>query len=90
MIARALKLDPVAFRRKNLLRDGRQHASGTVLRDAPLEEVLDRLCERLNWSDPFDRGIGSVRRAAASPSRSRLRFRPRRRLRWSTSAPMAA
>ena len=58
MIARALKLDPVAFRRQNLLRDGRPHASGTILRDAPLEEVLDRLCERLNWSAPFDRGKG--------------------------------
>ena len=40
MIARALKLDPVAFRRLNLLRDGRPHASGTILKDAPLEEVL--------------------------------------------------
>jgi len=79
MIARSLKLDPVAFRRLNLLRDGRQHASGTVLRDAPLGQVLDRLCERLNWSAPFDRGIGSVRRgrglaialkAAISPTTS--------------------
>lgn len=79
MVARSLKLDPVAFRRVNLLQDGRQHASGTVLRDAPLREVLDRLCERLNWSAPFDRGIGSVRRgrglaialkAAISPTTS--------------------
>src|SRR5258705_2244568 len=61
MIARALKLDPVAFRRLNLLRDGRPHASGTILRDAPLEEVLDRLCERLDWSAPFDRGTGATR-----------------------------
>ena len=29
MIARALKLDPVEFRRKNLLRDGRPQATGT-------------------------------------------------------------
>src|SRR5215468_12553557 len=79
MIARSLELDPVAFRRLNLLRDGRQHASGTVLRNAPLEEVLDRLCERLNWSAPFDRDIGPVRRgrglaialkAAISPTTS--------------------
>src|SRR4029077_15256375 len=62
-----------------LLRDGRQHASGTVLRDAPLEEVLDRLCERLNWNAPFDRGTGSARggrglaialKAAISPTTS--------------------
>ena len=69
MIARALKLDPVAFRRLNLLRDGRPHASGTILRDAPLEEVLDRLCERLNWSAPFDRGTGD------GTARSRSRHR---------------
>jgi CO/xanthine dehydrogenase Mo-binding subunit len=79
MIARALKLDPVAFRRLNLLRDGRTHASGTILRDAPLEEVLDRLCERLNWNAPFDRGTAAARRgrglaialkAAISPTTS--------------------
>ena len=28
MIARALKLDPVEFRRKNLMRDGGQHTTG--------------------------------------------------------------
>src|SRR6266545_5693544 len=41
MIARALKLDPVAFRRKNILRDGRPQATGTIMRDAEIEEVLD-------------------------------------------------
>jgi CO/xanthine dehydrogenase Mo-binding subunit len=79
MIARALKLDPVEFRRRNLLRDGRPQASGTILKDAPLEAVLDRLCDRLNWSAPFDRGTGKVRRgrglaialkAAISPTTS--------------------
>ena len=34
MIARALKLDPVEFRRKNILRDGRPQATGTVMQDA--------------------------------------------------------
>ncbi len=62
MIARALKLDPVVFRRRNLLRDGRPHACGTILKDAPLGDVLDRVCERLQWSAPFDRGTGRLRR----------------------------
>src|SRR5262249_18179131 len=62
MIARALKLDPVEFRRKNLLREGRPQASGTVLRDAPLEAVLAHVCERMSWSAPFDRGHATVRR----------------------------
>jgi CO/xanthine dehydrogenase Mo-binding subunit len=79
MIARALKLDPVAFRRQNLLRDGRPQASGTILKDAPLEAVLDQVCERMNWQAPFDRGMGVIRRgrgigialkAAISPTTS--------------------
>src|SRR5437660_449455 len=61
MIARALKLDPVAFRRKNVLRDGRPQATGTIVRDANLEAVLDRVTERLN-KQPLERGSGTVRR----------------------------
>src|SRR3984893_2637339 len=49
MIAHALALDPVEFRRKNLLREGRPQASGTILEDAPLAAVLDQVCERVNW-----------------------------------------
>ncbi|OGA66757.1 MAG: aldehyde oxidase [Betaproteobacteria bacterium RIFCSPLOWO2_12_FULL_65_14] len=62
MMARALGADPVEFRRRNLLRDGRPQATGTVMRDAALEKVLDRVCVLLDWSKPFDRGAGSVRR----------------------------
>src|SRR6516165_1332497 len=62
LIARELGIDPVAFRRKNLLRDGRPQASGTVLRDAALGEVLDALVARIGWNAPFDRGSGTRRR----------------------------
>ena len=62
MIARALKRDPLDFRKQNLLRDGRPQATGTILKDAAIEKVLDRIAERLNWSKPFDRGTGTVRR----------------------------
>lgn len=62
MIARALKIDPVEFRRTNLLRNGRPHATGTPIRDLPIDRVLDHLAERLNWSKPFDRGNGTIRR----------------------------
>jgi CO/xanthine dehydrogenase Mo-binding subunit len=62
MVARMLKLDPVAFRRRNLLREGRPHASGTVVKDAPIEAVLDQVCERMRWQESFDRGNGAVRR----------------------------
>jgi CO/xanthine dehydrogenase Mo-binding subunit len=62
MIARAMGLDPVEFRRKNLLRNGRPQATGTVLEGAQTERVLDRLAERMNWAGPFARGDGPIRR----------------------------
>jgi CO/xanthine dehydrogenase Mo-binding subunit len=79
MMARALGLDPVEFRRRNLLRDGAEQATGTVMRDAALGAVLDRLAARLGWGGTFDRGEGTVRRgrglaiglkAAISPTTS--------------------
>jgi CO/xanthine dehydrogenase Mo-binding subunit len=62
MMARELGLDPIAFRRKNLLRDGRPQATGTVLRDAALDKVLDRLAALMDWEKPFDRGSGTLRK----------------------------
>ncbi|HET9349862.1 MAG TPA: xanthine dehydrogenase family protein molybdopterin-binding subunit [Burkholderiales bacterium] len=61
MMARELGLDPVEFRRKNLLRDGRPQATGTVMRDAALEKVLERTASLLDWGKPFDRGTGKVK-----------------------------
>jgi CO/xanthine dehydrogenase Mo-binding subunit len=62
MIARALKRDPLEFRKQNLLREGRPQATGTILKDAAIEKVLDRIAERLNWKQPFDKGTGTLRR----------------------------
>ena len=62
MIARALKLDPLEFRRKNVLREGQPHATGQIIENAKLEAVLDRVAERLNWGKPLDRGTGALRR----------------------------
>jgi CO/xanthine dehydrogenase Mo-binding subunit len=62
LIAEALGMDKVEFRRKNLLRDGRPQASGTIVRDAAIEAVLDHVAGRLNWNGPFDRGQGRIRR----------------------------
>jgi CO/xanthine dehydrogenase Mo-binding subunit len=62
MIARALKLDPLEFRRKNLLREGRPQATGQIVRDAKLDAVLERVAERLNWGKPLARGNGALRR----------------------------
>jgi CO/xanthine dehydrogenase Mo-binding subunit len=62
MIARALKMDPVEFRRRNIVHDGDAHATGTVLKDSPVEKVLDTVLDRMNWSQPFDKGTGPVKR----------------------------
>ncbi len=62
MMARALKIDPVEFRRKNVLRNGRPQATGTILKDAALEAVLEHVADRLRWSEKFDRGSGTVKR----------------------------
>ena len=62
MIARELKLDPVEFRRTNILREGRPQATGTPMKDAAIEQVLLRTAARLSWGKAFDRGTGTVRR----------------------------
>jgi CO/xanthine dehydrogenase Mo-binding subunit len=62
LIARELGIDPVEFRRKNILREGRPQASGTAMKDAAISEVLEAVATRMNWAAPFDRGSGTVRR----------------------------
>jgi CO/xanthine dehydrogenase Mo-binding subunit len=62
LVARKLAIDPIEFRRRNILRDGRPQATGTAMRDAAIGAVLDALAARMNWNAPFDRGTGPVRR----------------------------
>jgi CO/xanthine dehydrogenase Mo-binding subunit len=62
IIARELGIDPVEFRRKNILRDGRPQATGTEMHDAAIDKVLDRVAAELKWSSAFARGETSVRR----------------------------
>src|SRR6476619_7656202 len=80
MMARALKMDPVEFRRKNLAREGRPHATSQVLKDHPIEKVMDKVLERMEWSKPFDRsgnshikrgrGFAIANKAVISPTTS--------------------
>ncbi|HUB95655.1 MAG TPA: xanthine dehydrogenase family protein molybdopterin-binding subunit [Stellaceae bacterium] len=62
LIARALGQSPLAFRRRNILRDGRVQATGTVMHDTPIDAVLDRLNERMGLERAYDHGSGSLRR----------------------------
>jgi CO/xanthine dehydrogenase Mo-binding subunit len=79
MMARELGLDPVEFRRRNLLRDGRAQATGTVMRDAAIGKVLDRLEALIDWKKPLEdtsktlkkgRGIAIGFKACVSPTTS--------------------
>jgi CO/xanthine dehydrogenase Mo-binding subunit len=62
MIAKELNMDPLAIRRKNILREGRPQATGTLMRDAGIDPVLERLASRMNWEKTFDKGSASIRR----------------------------
>jgi CO/xanthine dehydrogenase Mo-binding subunit len=62
LIARELGMDPIAFRRLNLLENGRPHGTGTVLKDAGLALVLDRVASRMQWDKPLDRGTSKTLR----------------------------
>jgi CO/xanthine dehydrogenase Mo-binding subunit len=62
LIARAMKLDPLEFRRKNILREGRPQATGTAMKDAAIALVLERIAARMEWTKPFVRGEGTLKR----------------------------
>jgi CO/xanthine dehydrogenase Mo-binding subunit len=62
IIAHALGEDPVEFRRRNLLRDGRPQATGTVMRDAAIVETLEKVVDGIGWNTSFDHGTGDIRR----------------------------
>ena len=62
LMAREMGIDPVDFRRRNILKDGDAHVTGTIMKDAAISAVLEKLAERMNWTEPFVNGTGSIRR----------------------------
>jgi CO/xanthine dehydrogenase Mo-binding subunit len=70
MIAERLGIDPLEFRKKNLLRDQDLFATGEEMTDLHFDELLDRAAAAVNWSFRdvpwLDRDLsaneGSVRR----------------------------
>ena len=91
LMARELGIDPIEFRRRNLLREGRPQATGTVMKDAAIEKVLERVEALMDWKSPFDaRHRARSGKGAASPSASRRASRRRPRSPRSTSTPTAA
>jgi CO/xanthine dehydrogenase Mo-binding subunit len=62
MVARELGIDPLEFRRRNLLREGRPQATGTRMQDAAIEKVLERTAALIDWDKPLARGSATIRR----------------------------
>lgn len=52
MIAARLGLDPVAFRRMNLLRPGDAFCTGETMNDVDFEGVLDAAARAIDWGKP--------------------------------------
>jgi len=75
-LARRLALDPLEFRRRNLLRSGDPQATGTVMQHAGFVEVLDAVAQRLPFarsrSGHVARGVGMAvgMKAVLTPSTS--------------------
>ncbi|MGH7830642.1 MAG: xanthine dehydrogenase family protein molybdopterin-binding subunit, partial [Candidatus Binatia bacterium] len=56
--ARRLGMDPVEFRRKNLLRDGDEGPLGGVWHSVTATEVVRRAAAAIGWSRPKPNGVG--------------------------------
>ncbi|HEX4357126.1 MAG TPA: xanthine dehydrogenase family protein molybdopterin-binding subunit [Pseudonocardia sp.] len=61
-LARECGMDPVEFRRRNLLREGDVSAVGTPIHSADFLGCLDAVTEAVGWDTPLERGQGPLRR----------------------------
>lgn len=78
-IAAHLGIDPVEIRRRNLLRDGDEFATGDVMHDMHYVELLDAVADGLEWTVPpvpsgprrvRGRGVGTVLKTTRTPTES--------------------
>lgn len=61
-LARSRGEDPVAFRRRNLLREGDEGYMGTVIHSADFVGCLDAVTEAIGWDTPLEPGDRRWRR----------------------------
>ena len=61
-LARACEVDPVEFRRRNVLREGDETYVGTVLHSADFRACLDAVAAAVGWDTPIEHGTGRWRR----------------------------
>lgn len=61
-LARSRGEDPVAFRRRNLLREGDEAYVGTKIHSADFLGCLNGVTEAIDWDSPLEHGTGRWRR----------------------------
>jgi len=78
-LAAQIGIDPYELRRRNVLRDGDQYATGEAMHDMKYVELLDSAAQAVNWNMPLPperdgvvhgRGVGLVIKSTRTPSRS--------------------
>ncbi|MGY4647298.1 xanthine dehydrogenase family protein molybdopterin-binding subunit [Mycobacterium sp. URHB0021] len=78
-LADQIGVDPYELRRRNVLRDGDQFATGEAMHEMKYEELLDAAASAIGWPDPppaehdgivYGRGLGTVIKSTRTPSRS--------------------
>lgn len=84
LIARRMGWDPLEFRRRNLLRDGDQFATGELMHDVHFAECLDAVAEGLGWGtkakrvdtnrEKHGRGLAVMMKSTVAKSRSECRI----------------
>jgi CO/xanthine dehydrogenase Mo-binding subunit len=80
LIAKRLGIDPIEMRRRNLLREGDQYATGETLHDFHLGRVLDDAVQALGFQEPLaqppdplrrrGRGAAVIMKATVTPTTS--------------------
>ena len=82
-IARDLGIDPVELRRRNVLVDGDEFATGEVMHDMHVQDLLDATAEAIGWNEPLPpptptrvrgRGLAVMLKSTVTPSRSESRL----------------
>jgi CO/xanthine dehydrogenase Mo-binding subunit len=78
-LAEQIGMDPYELRRRNVLRDGDQFATGEFMHEMKYVDLLDAAANAIDWHEPlppahdgvvYGRGLGMVIKSTRTPSRS--------------------
>jgi CO/xanthine dehydrogenase Mo-binding subunit len=94
VVARKLRLDPLEFRRKNIIQPGEAAASGPIWSDMIAPDVLERAIDASDWGAPksssVGRGLAVIHRhQGAGESKTRMTLQPDGRVIITTGVPDA-